>query len=206
MAPFKLYYTPTSCGAANYIVASLAGVEFDAEQVNLRSKRTASGADLRKTNVKGNLPTLVLADGTVLNENIATLSYLADQGVGLAPPPGPGRYAYLNALGFVNSELHPAFGHLFSTTLDDANRKAANKVALEKARYFTDEILAGGDYVLGSAKAGAVDIYAYVVLSWAKFLDVDLSKNADAVNFIQRIAALPQVAAAHAKMEAAVTS
>jgi hypothetical protein len=70
---------PTSCGAANYIAAHIAGVQFDSEEVNIRTHVTASGTDFYKINPKGNVPALVLSNGVLLNENGASLQYIADQ-------------------------------------------------------------------------------------------------------------------------------
>jgi glutathione S-transferase len=75
----KLYYTSTSCGAASFIAAFVAGVHLDLETVDLKTHLTASGADFYKINPKGNVPALVLDDGTVLNEGAAVLQYIADQ-------------------------------------------------------------------------------------------------------------------------------
>jgi len=75
----KLYYTPTSCGAASFIAAVAAGLKIDVEQVDIRSHKTSSGADFYAINPKGNVPTLVTNDGVVLNEGAAVLQYLADQ-------------------------------------------------------------------------------------------------------------------------------
>ena len=75
----KLYYTATSCGAASFIAAVAAKVTFDSEQVSLMDHKTSSGVDFYSINPKGNVPTLVLDDGTVLNEGAATLQYIADQ-------------------------------------------------------------------------------------------------------------------------------
>jgi hypothetical protein len=73
MSTFKLYYTATSCGAANYISATLAGHKFDSEQVSLQTHRTTvTDQDFYAINPKGNVPTIV-ADGLFLNENAATL-------------------------------------------------------------------------------------------------------------------------------------
>jgi glutathione S-transferase len=74
----KLYYTTTSCGAASFIAAYVANVSLETEQVNLYEHKTASGADFYKINPKGNVPTLVLEDGTVLAEGAAVLQYIAD--------------------------------------------------------------------------------------------------------------------------------
>ncbi|RYH09686.1 hypothetical protein EON65_39980 [archaeon] len=78
----KLYYSPTSCGAASFIAAHSAGLQMDCEEVNLKTHRTASGEDFHRVNPKGNVPTIVFEHGSckvVLNENIATLQYIADQ-------------------------------------------------------------------------------------------------------------------------------
>lgn len=75
----KLYYTPTSCGAASFIAAMTAQVNLQTEQVDIRSHQTSSGADYYKINPKGNVPALVLDDGTLLNEGAAVLQWIADQ-------------------------------------------------------------------------------------------------------------------------------
>ena len=75
----KLFYTPTSCGAASFIAAVAAGIHIEAEQVDLGTHKTKSGADFYKINPKGNVPALVLDDGTVLNEGAAVLQFIADQ-------------------------------------------------------------------------------------------------------------------------------
>ena len=57
---------------------------------------TETGADFYKINPKGNVPALVLEDGTLLNEGAATLQWIADhavEGSNLAPANGTtGRY------------------------------------------------------------------------------------------------------------------
>jgi len=49
----KLFYTPTSCGAASFIVAHSLGLACDCETVNLHEHCTASGADFYSINPKG---------------------------------------------------------------------------------------------------------------------------------------------------------
>ena len=75
----KLYYTPTSCGAASFIAAYVGGVNVEAEQVDIQGHKTSSGKDFYAINPKGNVPALVLQDNTVLNEGAAILQYIADQ-------------------------------------------------------------------------------------------------------------------------------
>ena len=71
----KLYYTPTSCGAANFISAYVAGVKIDCEQITLADHKTASGVDYYTINPKGNVPAIV-GEGLLLNENAATLQFM----------------------------------------------------------------------------------------------------------------------------------
>lgn len=171
---FKLYYTPTSCGAANFLAAHIGGLTFDSEIVDLRAHKTASGADFYAINPKGNVPTLAFSDGTILNENVATLTYLADAGsAGLAPKEGSlARYRYLNDLGFVASELHPAFGALFNPTLSDEAKERA--IANVGARLSKLEKLLGKNHFFNGSSLSTVDLYAYIVLSWSPMLKVTL--------------------------------
>ena len=79
----KLYYTPTSCGASSFIAAYTANVRIETEQVEFDAQHVkrwtkVGKVDFYSVNPKGNVPTLVLDDGTVLNENIASLQYIAD--------------------------------------------------------------------------------------------------------------------------------
>ena len=74
MSTFKLYYTPTSCGAASFLTATLGGLEFDSEVVDLRTHKTKSGADFYAINPKGNVPTIAFPDGSILNEYVAALT------------------------------------------------------------------------------------------------------------------------------------
>lgn len=101
MAAFKLYYTPTSHSAASFIVAHLAALDFDAEQV------IPSAGD----NNPHSVPALILPDGTMLTESLAILTYLADQSPssGLAPQRGPRRYVYYNALASLRDGKHANF-------------------------------------------------------------------------------------------------
>ena len=161
MSTFKLYYSPTSCGAASFITATIGGLSFDSEVVDLRTHTTASGKDFYGINWKGNVPTVVFPDGSLLNENVATLSYLADAGnANLAPKEGtPARYQFLNHLGFVATELHKGVGALFNPTLSPEAREAAAANALKKIDQLVT--LLDGKRFLDGATLSAADIYAH---------------------------------------------
>jgi glutathione S-transferase len=183
MSKLKLYYTPTSCGAANFLAASIGGLEFDSEVVDLPSHKTKSGADFYTINPKGNVPTIVFPDGTILNENVATLTYLADAGnAHLAPKEGtPERYQYLNHVAFVATELHKGVGALFNPTLSPEAREAAKANAVKKIDHLVEGWLDGGKKSFLNGKSlSAADLYAYIVLSWTGYLGIQLTPQAQA--------------------------
>jgi len=203
----KLYYTPTSCGAANYITAIAAGVNFDSEQVNIQTHKTASGVDFYTINPKGNVPTLVLPDGTLLNENAATLQYIADQNPssGLVPAAGTKeRYLLINHLNWVSSELHTGIGTLFYPGWSEETKKHKIANATKKMNYLADELLAKGkkNFILGD-KFTAVDAYAYIVLGWTGYLGIKIDDFPVLKAYRERVAALPEVKKAHDLMNAA---
>lgn len=203
MTTFKLYYTPTSCGAANFLAASIGGLSFDSETVDLATHKTKSGADFYGINPKGNVPTIVLPDGSILNENVATLTYLADNGnAGLAPKEGtPERYQYLNHLAFVATELHKGVGALFNPTLSPEAREGAKAVAGKKIDLLVGLLDGGKKSFLNGKSLSAADLYAYIVLSWCGYLGIPLS--AEAQKYFDGIKALEAVQKAHAAITAA---
>lgn len=84
----ELFYTPTSCGAATFIAAHKAGLiqsgKVVPNEVAISTHTVVAGpkagTDFYTINPKGNVPSLILDDSnkTLLNENAATLQYIAD--------------------------------------------------------------------------------------------------------------------------------
>lgn len=172
----KLYYTPHSCGAANFLTAQIGGLNFDSEVVDLATHKTASGADFFAINPKGNVPTLVFPDGSLLNENIAVLTYLADQGnAGLAPKEGTiERYHYLNDLAFVSTEVHSAYGALFNPTLTPEARAAAMANVQRRLDKLAVLLEGGKNRFINGPALSAADLYLYIVLGWSGLHGVTL--------------------------------
>eukprot|EP01034_Spumella_vulgaris_P047261 gene47261-biopygen4712 len=196
----KLYYTPTSCGAASFIAAVAAGIKIDAEQVNIGTHVTDSGADYYAINPKGNVPALVLDDGTVLNEGAAVLQYIADQAPGkIAGEYGnKERYLTQNALNYLASEVHASYGPLFYGLEGEAKAAQIKKIGT-KFDYITKNLLNGHQYLVGD-KFSIADAYFYIILSWSGYVGVDLSTHSEVKAYSEFIGALPFVVAAHAAM------
>ena len=56
----KLYFSPGACSLSPHIVLLEAGLAFEAERVDLASKRTAGGADFYAIQPQGYVPALQL--------------------------------------------------------------------------------------------------------------------------------------------------
>jgi len=195
----KLYYTSTSCGVASFIAAHKAGLNIDTEQVDIKTHKTDSGADFYAVNPKGNVPTIVLPDGTVLNENVATLSWIADQNLsaGLAPAQGTvERNLVTNTLAWIASELHPAIGGLFAPSLPE-DVKTFIKARGTKQLTYLDKTLLGNNhqFLVGSGLTVA-DLYAHIVVGWTAYTGVDLAPFPNVVAWLKRIKEHPDVVAA----------
>jgi len=74
----KLYFSPGACSLATRISLREACIPAEFERVDLKSKRTATGADFDALNPAGCVPLIVLDDGQSVTENVAILSLLAD--------------------------------------------------------------------------------------------------------------------------------
>ena len=108
----KLYYTPGACSISPHIALCEAGIAHQIDKVDLRAKKTESGADYLAINPKGYIPALQLDNGEILVEGVAIVQYIADQKPesGLAPKAGTmERYRLQEWLTFISSELHKAF-------------------------------------------------------------------------------------------------
>lgn len=192
----KLYYSPGACSLAPHIVARELGIDLELDRVDGKTKTTASGENFLQVNPKGYVPALRLDDGAVLTEGPVITQYLADRKPGtLAPAAGTmERYRLHELQGFINSELHKTFSPLFDPTTVDAT-KAKQHETLKKRYAYLDGLLAGRDFLTGSAFTIA-DAYLFVVTNWAGYVNVDLSGFSNLQAFQKRVASRPAVQAA----------
>ena len=100
----ELYFAPMACSLASRISLYESGQSASFRRVQLSSKAIESGGSLLDLSAKGQVPVLVLDDGSVLTEGPAVLQYIADRqpDSGLLPAVGaPARYQTLSWLNFV---------------------------------------------------------------------------------------------------------
>ena len=183
----KLYYSPGACSLADHIALHEAGLSFEHEKVDLKTKRTESGADYAAVNPKGYVPALTLDSGETLSENIAILDWIAHQDTALKPTGAMGHTHLLEALAFVSTEIHKSFKPYFSGAGDDEKAKAA-QVIVKRMRYLADTMQ--GDYLFGD-DVSVADCYLFVMLLWANKLQIDAP--AELIPFRERMMARPAV-------------
>ncbi|KAJ3074598.1 hypothetical protein HDU98_010786 [Podochytrium sp. JEL0797] len=210
--PATLYYTPTSCGAANFIAAHHAGIlnkSLNAYQVDIYNKTVLSGpnkgSDFFKINPKGNVPTIVLEDGTVLNENSATLQWIADNAVThkVAPANGTNERALLQSkLSYISSEVQGSFSPLINPSLAPEVRQWTLDKLAAKLKYLNDVELADGRKLWLGNEFTVADSYLYIVLGWSGYFEIDLSVYPKVQAYHAGIAALAFVKEAHTLMTA----
>ena len=193
----KLYYTPGACSMNPHIMLREAGLKFDLVKVDLGTHKTPEGKDFYSINPKGYVPALELDNGQILTENPAIAQYIADQKpeAKLAPANGTlERYRLQEWLGFIGTELHKTFGPLWNPSAPEAEKKATHD-KLTKRFEFIAKNLEGKQYLMGD-QFTAPDAYVFVMLQWAQYHKVDLSKYAGLKTYHERIAARPAVKAA----------
>lgn len=171
---YTLYGSPGSGSAAVEITLALAQIPY--EQVRAASWEPGPNLDaLVRINPLGQIPTLVLPDGTVLTESGAILLHLGLEHpeAGLLPVEPSRRAQALRGLVYIAANCYSVIGIIdfperFCTDLDEVTR--ARMIAGCRARLHHNwEVFADlfpGDPYLNGAHPGALDAMAVVVSRW----------------------------------------
>jgi glutathione S-transferase len=184
----KLYIAPGACSLTDHIALHEAGFDFDRVTVDLKTKRTEDGRDYLQINPKGYVPALQFDDGQVLTENIAILSWVADQDPSLALSGPMGRYRLLETLAFLSTEIHKGFKPFFRPGASDAEKAAAAEAIGKRLAFLAANLK--DDYLLG-ARLTVADAYLFVMCLWAQKRGIALPDPLPA--FVTRMKARPAV-------------
>ncbi len=183
----KLYYAPGACSLADHIALHEAGLPFEREKVDLKSKRTEAGADFTAINPKGYVPALTLDSGETLTENVAILDWVAHQDSALKPSGPMGHTHMLEALAFISTEIHKSFKPFFAGGSDE-DKKKAGEMILKRMGYLADTMQ--GEFLFGG-KPSVADCYLFVMMLWAGKNKLEVPAKLDALR--QRMMQLPSV-------------
>ncbi|NIY46649.1 glutathione transferase GstA [Cedecea colo] len=193
----KLYYKAGACSLSPHIILRETGIDFSLVKVDLASKKTEAGDDYLEVNAKGQVPALVLDDGSLLTEGVAIVQFLADKVPDrqlLAPAGSMTRYHTLEWLNYIATELHKGFSPLFNPATPDEFKTLTRKVLEKKLRYVNEE-LNDKQWLMG-LRFSVADAYLFTVLRWAYAVKLEMSDLSNIEAFMERMKARPAVAAA----------
>lgn len=195
----KLYFGKGACSVAPHILLEAAGLPYETVSVDLRSKALPDGGSLLSVNPKGQVPTFINEKGQLLTECAVILQYIADQvpEKNLLPKFGTWeRYQANEWLNYIATEIHKGLGFFFAVDRLISNKEGNAEIrkswveGLSKKFDLIAKHLSERPFFLGS-KFSAVDAYAFAVLSWHGFLQVDLSKWPEITKYLDRVRAEP---------------
>jgi glutathione S-transferase len=187
----KLYYAIGACSLADRIALSEAGIDCQFERVDLHTRTTEAGADYAAINPKGYVPALVLDSGEMVTENIAILSWIAEQSLRLRPEGPLGWFRLLEALAYISTEIHKSFHPYFAPTATPEDKALAGKTVTRRMEYLAASLQ--DDYLLGPQFTVA-DAYLFVIMTWAKRNDVEIPSQL--LPYYDRVKVRPAVATA----------
>ncbi|GDX04108.1 glutathione transferase GstA [Buttiauxella sp. A111] len=193
----KLYYKAGACSLSPHIILRETGVDFSLVKVDLAAKKTEAGDDYLDVNAKGQVPALLLDDGSLLTEGVAIVQYLADKVPDrqlLAPAGSMTRYHTLEWLNYIATELHKGFSPLFNPATPE-EFKLITRAALEKKFRYVNEELNDKQWLMG-LRFSVADAYLFTVLRWAGAVKLNMEGLSNIDAFMERMKARPAVAAA----------
>jgi glutathione S-transferase len=200
MADYVLYGRKDSGSLAPELAFALAGVPVQLVDVG----KTEDGGpvpELLAVNPRGQVPALVLPDGTAVTETVAIMAHVADAhpSAGLAPVPGTAaRAVHDRWMSFLQANLYEGMLRIFYsdryTTDPDGGGAVADAATVYVRQHFSliEAHLPAGGFWLG-ARPTLPDLYLAMLVQW---FDRDwLVTNTPRVAAIaDRVAALPGAA------------
>jgi glutathione S-transferase len=175
-----------------------AGHDPALEKVDLRQKKTETGADFNAINPKGYVPVLQLDTGEMLTEGIVIQQYVADSApeFGLAPPRGSTERLRLEELlVFISTELHKSYNPLLAPTMPE-DAKSAFRDKIGRHHDVVEAMLSDGRPYLTGETFTVADAYLYVISTWSRSTGIDLSAWPRLSAFMTRVGERPAVQAA----------
>ncbi len=197
----ELYYAAGACSLAPHIALEETDTDFKTHRLDM-SKGEQRSPEFLKINPHGRVPTLIV-DGTVVSENPAILSYIAERfpEARLTPESLLGRAHVRQLLSWLSGTVHTTFAHIFRPEryvgeggpVDAA--KATARTSLEgyfaeiEALYAANEWIAGDDY-------SVADGYPFVFYRWARKAGFDMRAHEAWTKHVWRMLDRPAVARA----------
>jgi len=189
----KLYFSALACSLATRIALYEARAHASFEEIDSKTKLTASGRDFRQIHALGLVPVLELPDGELLSENAAVLQYVArtHPEAQLAPTDPLGLARLQQWLCFIGTELHKG---LFMPLLSKHTGPDAKSYALglaESRLSYVARHLQDREFLL--ERFTVADAYLFTILNWTLATPVDLKPWPALLEYQARLRQRPSV-------------
>lgn len=208
----KLYWN-IRCGSfAPEAVAVEAGLDYQRVRADHRTDDSAGRAgyeELKRYNPMGQIPTLVLDDGSVVTESAAICLWFAElkPEAGLLPPPGSlERAQALRWLMFLACEVYPVdlletYPDRYVATPDHAESLTLGANArIDRDWAIIEAALGEGPFWLGETFC-LTDLYTAMALAWHREGRAHLDRSPKLTRLLEATVARPKIAPLWAEYE-----
>ncbi|MEX2629100.1 MAG: glutathione S-transferase family protein [Tistlia sp.] len=200
---YRLYWAKGTGAFAPNAVLAEAGAPFERVEVDKAAGRHREHGYLG-LNPRGQLPTLVLPDGTLVTESLAIVLQLCDAlpEAGLLPAPGSAergrclRWMAFGAVDLYEANLRYVYAERYTSDPGGAaGVKEAGRQAVERDWRLIEAALGEteGPFLLGE-RFSAADIYLAMLGGWHHDLPAFLEASPRAARLMQAVAARPAIA------------
>jgi glutathione S-transferase/GST-like protein len=198
---YKLFWAKSMGSMASEVLFEEIGAEYEKIAVDLEKQENRS-AEFLAVNPTGQIPALILPDGTVMTESAAMVLHICDRHpeAKLAPPAGSSESArFQRWLVFMAATLYSTDQRLYYAdrmTTDAAGTagiEAAARAAMDRHFALLDDALNPGPYLLGETYS-AVDVYLWMLAKWHPDEKQLFAANPRIAKLVDLVEARPAVA------------
>lgn len=170
---YKLYWAKDTGAFIPHALLEEVGASYEKIVIDFENDEHR-GAEFLAVNPLGEIPALVLPDGTFMTESAAMVLQICERHpeAKLAPPPGsPESATFQRWLLFMAANLYPDILRFYSGARFTRDPKggedvtSAARAALDLHLGILEEALSPGPYLLGETFS-AVDIYLFMLVQW----------------------------------------
>jgi len=198
---YKLYWSKGSGAMTPQALLEEAGAEYEKIVIDI-DKNEHKSADFLSVNPMGQIPALVLPDGTLMTESAAMVLHLTDRHpeAKLAPPAGsPESARFQRWLLYLATPVYTAVLRYYypeQFTNDPAGHPGVSAVGLadfDRCLAVLNDALDPGPYLLGETFSAA-DVYLTMLAGWHPEPDAALATNPRIRRLSELVVARPAIA------------
>jgi glutathione S-transferase len=198
---YQLYWAKDSGALAPQILLEEVGAEYERCELDLdRGQETA--AEFLKINPRGQVPALVLGDGSIITESAAISLYIAESHVeaGLLPPSASVeraqvyRWLFYASANLYESVLRLYYADRFTTDPTQVDPiQASARVFIDQSWELLENELGQGPYLLGQTYS-LIDPYLLMLTNWHEQPEVLFERNPKLRRLCETVRSRPAVA------------